>query len=153
MPLKGADRNAIDEAIAAGALPRPPIRGRGLVYGLLGTKPRRLMDEVGNLTPAGQYYYEVTARAPPKPGPGAFDPHQEPTRRGNRYYAKLLDGTKAVLRTFDPVKQEWKHSKLGKKFYKKSVDRDVSSDRIPFAGQWNVLRGEDCAEEHGRGTR
>ena len=81
------------------------------------------MDEVGNLTAAGEYYYEKTALAPPTPGPGAFDPRQEPTRRGNRYYAKLLDGTKAVLRTFDPVTKQWKHSKLGTKFYAKSLDR------------------------------
>ena len=72
------------------------------------------MDETGELTPAGEYYYEKTALAPPNPGPGAFNPHQEPTKRGQRYHIQMLDGKKAVVRTFDPVKKEGRFTRTGK---------------------------------------
>ena len=80
------------------------------------------MDAAGVLTPTGEYYYSAIAQEAPR---HALDYAQQPERRGNRTSVKLLDGRKAIVRSWDPVRSEWRYTKLGRDFYKDSVDRYV----------------------------
>ena len=122
--MSGVKRSfaAINAAIAANETPRVPKSARGLVLGVPGGRARRLMDTSGTLTPAGSYYYETTAQRAPTAG---LDYAQQPERRGNRTTVKLLDGRKAGVRSWDPVRREWRYTKLGRDFYKDATDSYV----------------------------
>ena len=71
------------------------------------------MDTSGAVTVAGEYYYATTAQRAPTAG---LDYAQMPERRGNRATVKLLDGRKAGVRSWDPVRSEWRYTKLGRDF-------------------------------------
>ena len=80
--LLESDKQAITTAIAAGSTPRVPTRGKGLLLQIAGRRQgTSLMDERGNLTGAGEYYYEAVGTHPPDK---KFDYTQEPTRSGPR---------------------------------------------------------------------
>ena len=113
---------AIDAAVASNQQPRAPKAARGLVLSIPGGRARKIMDTKGNLTPAGKYFYEKTSQQAPNRG---FDFNQEPTRRGNRVQASLLDGQRATVRTWDGVQRKWRFTKAGQEFYKDSEDRYV----------------------------
>ena len=110
-------KNQIDAAVAAGAQPKAPRSGLGLVLPT-GARFRTLYDKKG-LTAAGKYYYEKS-RIPP---PGQFDFQQDAVRKGRSQFIKLLDGTQKKISTWDNVQREWKLTALGKTFYAKAVDR------------------------------
>ena len=80
------------------------------------------MDTSGAMTIAGEYYYATTAQRAPT---GGLDYAQMPERRGNRATVKLLDGRKAGVRSWDPVRSEWRYTKLGRDFYKDAKDSYV----------------------------
>ena len=57
----------ITAAIAAGSASRPPSKGRGLMLAIAGRRNGlRLMDDRGDLTAAGDYYYEAMGGGSPK---------------------------------------------------------------------------------------
>ena len=117
--IRAPVKSQLDQAIAAGAQPKAPRSGLGLVLAA-GTRFRTLYDKNG-ITAAGSYYYDATGIAPP----GKFDYQQDAVRKpGTRsQYIKLLDGTTKKISTWDNVAREWKLSVLGKSFYSKAVDR------------------------------
>ena len=80
------------------------------------------MDGNGSLTEAGEYYYATTEQRAPT---ARLDYGQQPERRGSRATVKLLDGRKATVRSWDPVRSKWRYTKLGKDFYKDSQDSYV----------------------------
>ena len=80
-------KSQIDSAIAAGAQPKAPRSGLGLVL-RTGTRFRTLFDRDG-ITGAGKYYYDQVGIAPPK----KFNYQQDAIRRGASQYITLLDGT------------------------------------------------------------
>jgi hypothetical protein len=92
------------------------------------------MDEKGALTPAGEYYYATTAQQVPNK---SFDYNQEPERKGNGGFVRLLDGGRAVVRTYDAVRNEWRFTKTGQEFFRESVDRYVVTFPV------KVMRVED----------
>ncbi len=114
-------KKQIDAAIAAGAQPKAPRSGLGLVLPT-GARFRTLYDKKG-LTAAGKYYYEKSGL----PEPGKFDYQQDAVRKGGgrSQYIKLLDGKQKKVSTWDNVNREWKLTALGKTFYSKAVDRMV----------------------------
>ena len=116
------NQTAIGAAIAANEQPRVPKSARGLVLGVPGGKARRLMDSSSTLTDTGQYYYETTAQQAPA---GGLDYAQQTERRGNRTTVKLLDGRRAGVRSWDPVRRELKYTKLRRDFYKDAKDSYV----------------------------
>ena len=64
--LRESTKHGITAAIAAGSAPRPPSKGRGLMLAVNGRRSGlRLMDDRGDLTVAGDYYYEAMGVAPP----------------------------------------------------------------------------------------
>ena len=64
--LRESMKQGITAAIAAGSAPRPPSKGRGLMLSIDGQRRGlRLMDDRGDLTAAGDYYYEAMGGAPP----------------------------------------------------------------------------------------
>jgi hypothetical protein len=135
MALRDSDRAALDAAIAANERPRVPTRGaRGLLLGIPGGRARKLMTEKGTLTPAGEYYYATTAQQVPNK---MFDYNQQPERKGNREFVRLLDGGRAVVRTYDAVKNSWRFTKTGQEFVRESVDRYVVTFPV------KVMRVED----------
>ena len=58
-------RALIDASVAAGNTPRVPARGKGLLLTVAGRRGLRLMDVHGDLTQAGQVYYEAVGVDPP----------------------------------------------------------------------------------------
>ena len=65
--LRESTRQGITAAIAAGSVPRPPSKGPGLMLAIDGRRSGlRLMDDRGDLTAAGDYYYEAMGGGPPK---------------------------------------------------------------------------------------
>ena len=73
--LRYLDRWAVDAAIAAGEQPRAPKASRGLIVSIPGGRYRRLMDNRGELTAAGEYFFETSAQRAPDRG---FDYGQQP---------------------------------------------------------------------------
>ena len=107
------DQAGIDAAIAANERPRVPASNRGLVVGVPGGRARRLMDGSGSLTEAGEYYYATTQQRAPTAG---LDYSQQPERQGNRTTVNILDGRRAGVRSWDPVRKQWRYTKLGRGF-------------------------------------
>ena len=113
--LRESMKQGITAAIAAGSAPRPPSKGRGLTLAIDGRRSGlRLMDDRGDLTAAGDYYYEAMGVAPPNK---RFDYTQEPTRKGPKIQIQLRDGTPATVRTWDNVNHRWRFTPVGKKYY------------------------------------
>ena len=65
--LRESMKQGITTAIAAGSVPRPPSKGPGLMLPTDGRRSGlRLMDDQGDLTAAGDYYYEAMGVVPPE---------------------------------------------------------------------------------------
>ena len=94
------------------------------------------MDGNGSLTEAGEYYYATTEQRAPT---ARLDYGQQPERRGSRATVKLLDGRKATVRSWDPVRSQWRYTKLGKDFYKDAKDSYVVTFPVK---EMHVVNGE-----------
>ena len=92
--LRTEAKSQIDAAIQAGAQPRAPRSGLGLVLEA-GPRFRTLFDKNG-ITPAGSYYFEKSGKVPPS----KFDYNQDPIRKGRSQYIKLLDGNLKKISTW-----------------------------------------------------
>ena len=111
MTLRRQTKQDLDNAIAAGAQPRVPRSGLGLILPHL--KQRRvLVNQAGTLTPAGKLFYEKTNTEPP----ASFDFAQEPQRAGRSLMISLLDGSKKAVSRFDAALKTFAPTALGKKF-------------------------------------
>ena len=97
--VRAEAKTQISAAIAAGAQPRAPRSGIGLVLPT-GARFRTLFNNTG-LTAAGRYYYDQTGIAPP----GKFDFEQDAVRKGRSQYIKLLDGTQKKYRRGTPSRR------------------------------------------------
>ena len=103
MTLRRQTKQQLDQAIQAGATPKVPRSGLGLI--LPYAKQRKvLVSQAGTLTAAGEHYYRTTDTTPP----GSFDFAQEPERHGRSLMIRLLDGTKKAVSRFDPVEKRKK---------------------------------------------
>ena len=121
MTIRKETREQINAAIAAGAIPRAPRSGIGLVLPN-GRRRTVLMNQAGQLTAAGTRYYEQTDQTPPS----SFDFAQEPERAGKAgrsLVIKMLDGSRKAVSTFDSVAKQFKPTALGKKFYANRKDK------------------------------
>ena len=93
--LRESMKQGITAAIAAGSAPRPPSKGRGLMLAIDGQRRGlRLMDDRGDLTAAGDYYYEAMGVAPPNK---RFDYTQEPTAKNPDPAPRRDSGDRANL--------------------------------------------------------
>ena len=117
--VRAEAKTQIDAAIAAGAQPRAPRSGIGLVLPT-GARFRTMFNHTG-LTTAGRYYYDQTGIAPP----GKFDFQQDAVRKGRNQYIQLLDGTQRKVSTWDSVKKEWKLTTLGRTFLSPTLSIDT----------------------------
>ena len=102
-------KEQINASISEGAQPRVPRSGIGLV---LPNGPRQrkvLVNQAGQLTPAGTYYYNQTNQSPPR----RFDFGQTPERAGRSLMIKLLDGSRKAASRNDPVAKHFKPTALG----------------------------------------
>ena len=120
MSIKSTERDSINAAIAAGNAPRSAKGGRGLILTIPGARYKTLVNVQGKTTPFGDYYYSKTAEPPPNRN---FDYSQKATRVGRRETIRLLDGTTAVARTWNPRKNEFSFTKTGKEYYQYHSDR------------------------------
>jgi len=120
MPIKSTERDSINAAIAAGNAPRSAKGGRGLILSIPGARYKTIVNVQGKTTPFGDYYYSNVSAPPPNRG---FDYAQKATRVGRRETIKLLDGTTAVARTWNPRKNEFTFTKTGKEYYQHHSDR------------------------------
>ena len=116
--IRKATRDQLTASIARGTQPRVPKSGIGLVLPD-GRKRNVLVDQAGQLTPAGALYYEQTGATPPT----KFDFKQEPTRKGRSLTIQLLDGSRKAVSRFDPVSKQFANTALGKRFYAQRKDR------------------------------
>jgi hypothetical protein len=110
MPLKRAQREAVEAAKSAGAVPQPAGRGLGLSV-TVGAKRIRLTGTDGKRTEAGKLWY-------PGGNPLPYDTEQEPTLRGRSEYIKLRDGRARMTRQMKAGK--WVFSKMGREFYERN---------------------------------
>ena len=79
---------SIDQAIQANVEPTPPRNGIGLSLSMGTGRSQNLIDDNGNLTAAGRYYYDQVGINPPD----KFNFQQDAKRRGRTQYIKLLNG-------------------------------------------------------------
>ena len=118
MTLRKQTKQELDQAIAAGATPKVPRSGLGLI--LPYAKQRKvLVSQAGALTAAGEHYYAKTDQEPP----ARFDFAQEPKRQGRSLVIRLLDGSKKAVSRFDAVGKAFVPTALGKKFYANRKDK------------------------------
>jgi hypothetical protein len=113
MSLRKQTRDQIQASIAANREATVPRSGIGLVL-TDGRKRNTLVDQAGQLTPWGKFYYEQTGKTQPT----KFDFTQEPQRKGRGLTTSLLDGTKKVVGRFDSVTKTFKTTAMGRVFYK-----------------------------------
>ena len=116
--IRKATRDQIAASIARGTTPRVPKSGIGLVLPD-GRRRNVLVDQAGNLTPAGTHYYQATGQ----PVPTKFDFNQTPERAGRSLTIKLLDGSRKAVSRFDALGKEFVPTALGKRFYAQRKDR------------------------------
>ena len=106
-------KRKIQLAIEAG---RAPVRAKGgsllLRFGGRGFK---YLVKDGEATEAGRFWAEKSGQPLPNEG---FDHSQQPVRRGRSEFIQMLNGEERLVRTYDPVRQKYKHTKTGLKFYK-----------------------------------
>ena len=111
---------AVTSAISAGSEPYNPKRARGLLLGVPGGRPRRLIDASGALMDIGAFYYDRIGQE--APGLDSFG-NAATVRTRNSETVKLVDGRQVLLRTWDPVKLTWKFTQTGRAYYKDKVTR------------------------------
>ena len=102
--VRPSDVAVITAALTAGAEPKAPKGGRGLILRAPGNKHRKLIDTSGNLTSSGKWYYEALGTAAPVLDGWGIN---EPVKRGNTESIKLTTGGTVRLRSWDPVKGDW----------------------------------------------
>ena len=110
--IRRKTKTAVDAAIAADAQPKIPKSGIGLVL-KHGRQRQNLVSQAGVLTAVGKYYYEKTDTSPPQ----RFDWGQNPVRKGNSLFIKLLDGSNRAVSRFDILEKTFKPTVLGRKFF------------------------------------
>ena len=88
MTLKAFEKTGINDAIAAGNVPRAPSGARGLIISIPGARHRTLVDVKGNISKFGAYYYAQTQTPAPNRG---FDYGQILVRVGRRLEDTLMD--------------------------------------------------------------
>ena len=101
MSLRRQTKEQIIASIEGGAQPRVPRSGIGLVLPN-GRQRKVLVNQAGQLTPAGKYFYERTNQT----APGRFDFGQTPERAGRSLMIKLLDGSKKAVSRFDAAEKK-----------------------------------------------
>ena len=110
MPLNQAQRQALEAARAAGAVPRSSGRGLGLSV-TVGGKRLRLAGPDGRRTEAGKAWF-------PQGEPLPFNTDQEPILRGRNEYIKLRDDRTRLTRQMKAGK--WVFTKMGREFYERN---------------------------------
>ena len=114
MPLQDSIKEKIRNAIRA----REPVRTKSgdylLRFGNARNSGYRYLVRNSVATEAGDYWAEQTNQPLPIEG---FDPNQAPVRRGRTFYIETTKGQQ-VVRTWDPVRNRFKYTALGRKFYK-----------------------------------
>jgi hypothetical protein len=99
---------------ARGADIRPKRTASGSLIVRQGTKYRALVGASGHKTAAGKYWERITGSTLPSE---AEAPGGAPVRRTNKEFLQVR-GKERLLRTYDPVSNDWKYSRLGKQHYK-----------------------------------
>ncbi|MEO1777090.1 MAG: hypothetical protein AAFS07_19290, partial [Pseudomonadota bacterium] len=107
--LTQGEKDALDRALSAGLKPRATAGSKGLIVSVPGGRYRTLITSKGQLTGAGQYFYQKQNASPPN---RTFDPAQEPQRVGRRETVVLRDGNTTV-RTWDHIHKKWNLTRLG----------------------------------------
>jgi hypothetical protein len=99
---------------ARGADIHPKRTASGSLIVRRGTSYRALVDASGRKTAAGKYWERLTGSTIPSE---AEAPRGAPVRRKNKEFLQVR-GKERLLRTYDPVTNDWKYSRLGKQHYK-----------------------------------
>ena len=111
----------IDTAITAGLAPKASAGGVGLPLGIPGKKSSRmLVNRLGVVMPAGDYYYDQVGQEAPA---GGFDFNQQATGSGQRHVIRLLDGSTRAVQIWNPNTGTFKTTVLGKKFFARAKDK------------------------------
>ena len=78
-----------------------------------GRNYRTLVNTSGRLTPAGRAWQQLTGTALSAEN---YDENQLPVRTGNRETIRVR-GKERLARTYDPATNDWRYSRLGRRFY------------------------------------
>ena len=135
MPLNQAQRQALEAARDAGAVPRPSGRGLGLSV-MVGGKRIRLAGPDGRRTEAGKVWF-------PQQEPLPFSTEQEPILRGRNEYIRLRDGRTRMTRQMKAGR--WTFTKIGREFYERNrqtfiLDVPVIVETVARDGQLVRIR-------------
>ena len=102
----------LQTAFDNGAVPRQTASGALIVRSA--NRYRTLVNRDGQQTPAGARWETITNTTLPQE---AFDTEQQPQRTGNTEYIRVR-GQDRATRSYDPVSNKWKYTRLGLRFYR-----------------------------------
>ena len=103
-----ARRTAVEAAIAAGTAPAYPRASQNFTLKLAGGKRAVLVKADGSFTPEDEWWSAKSGQALP----AGIDYRQRPITIGPSQYIEVK-GKGQRIRTWDPVKNEFAHTKLG----------------------------------------
>ena len=146
MPKTWAQQKAdLRVAIAAGRRPRILPDGRQIVSTGQGRGSYALLSRAnGQLTRAGQWFYQETNRQRPN---ASYDPDQPLLRRGETDFIVLRNGTQRAVRTLLPT-GSFKLTRLGQLFSKNKHSEHVA--HIPVIVEGVRTRGKKRGETYQR---
>ena len=117
-PLTAERRRQIQTAINAGRRPGRGESNRTVLATGAGARGHNkyvvLADAAGNLTPAGEFYYEQTQESRPE---AQFDRNQQLISRNGNDYIRTRSGREALVRSLRPDGST-RVTKLGESFFK-----------------------------------
>jgi 5-methylcytosine-specific restriction endonuclease McrA len=130
--MNAETKRKIQLAIEAG---RAPVRAKGGSLLLrFGGRGFRYLVKDGEATEAGRFWSEKSGQALPDEG---FDHTQQPVRRGRSEYIQMLNGEERLVRTWDAVRDKYKYTKTGSKFYKNAKSQFLVQIPVVIKGKRN----------------
>ena len=87
-----------------------------------------IANAAGGLTKLGKEYYKRTGKERPKHG---FDPAGELVRDGSKEYVVMKNGKRKLARSWDPVGNQFKYTRTGKKYMKEREEQEEFIIHLP----------------------
>ena len=123
----------IDAAILAGHPPAMKPRSHKLILPTgHGKGFITLTNQLGKITPQGEYYYTETGQTAPTHG---FDHSAPLIRRGNNEYINFLNGNRKLARSWDSAKGDYVYTKAGKLYFETSTEEFIVSIPVLIHGE------------------
>ena len=127
--------NVVKDSIKNAIQAREPSRTKSgdylLKFGNARNSGYRFLVKGGVATPAGEFWRDQTGQALPVEG---FAVDQTVERRGRTDYIETTKGQQAV-RSWDPVRNKFKYTSLGRKYYRNRRSEWVANIPVLISGK------------------